>query len=209
MKKQFVITISRQLGSGGRHIGQQLAKSLGILFADREIISQAASALRIREKEVESREERALFWRSLIESYAMNTDDYLPTQLVIPIDRELYDAETNIIERIAAERSAIFIGRCSNFILMDHPHHVSVYVHASDTFRIARIKHLYKVTDEEATKMMIRSDKERGRYNKKYTGIVWTDLRQYDICLDTSKLGLEKSYQLLLTYLADRGINPQ
>jgi len=208
MKKQFVITISRQLGSGGGNIGQQLANSLGVLFADREIISQAAEQLRIREKEVESREERALFWRSLFESYAMNTDNYLPTQLIIPIDRELFDAETGIIERIAAERSAIFIGRCSNYILKEHPHHVSVYVHAGESFRIARIKHLYKVTDEEAERMMNRSDKERSRYNKRYTGIPWNDLRQYDLCLDTSKIGMEKSIQLLLTYLADRDINP-
>ncbi len=208
MKKQFVITISRQLGSGGGYIGQQLANTLGVFFADREIISQAAERLRVREKEVANNEERSVFWRSLMESYAMNTDSFLPTQLIIPIDKELFDAETDIIERIAAERSAIFIGRCSNYILREHPYHVSVYVHSSEAFRIARIKHLYKVTDEEAEHMMHRSDKERGRYNKKYTGTIWTDLRQYDICLDTSKLGMEKSIQLLLAYLADRGITP-
>lgn len=208
MKKQFVITISRQLGSGGSYIGQQLANSLGVFFADREIISQAAERLRVREKEVATNEERSLFWRSLMESYAMNADSFLPTQLVIPIDKELFDAETDIIERIAAERSAIFIGRCSNYILKDHPHHISVYVHAAESFRIARIKHLYKVTDEEAKRMMQQSDKERGRYNKKYTGIHWTDLRQYDICLDSSKLGMEKSIQLLLAYMTNRGINP-
>lgn len=208
MKKQFVITISRQLGSGGGYIGQQLAKSLGVFFADREIINQAAERLRIREKEVESHEERSLFWRSLMESYAMNTDSYLPTQLIIPIDRELFDAETDIIERIAAERSAVIIGRCSNFILANHPHHVSIYVHAGEAFRIARIKHLFRVTDVEAEQMKHRSDKERSRYNKKYTGIPWVDLRQYDICLDTSKIGMEKSIQLLLTYLTERGITP-
>ena len=208
MKKQFVITISRQLGSGGGYIGQQLANTLGVFFADREIISLAAERLRIREKEVATNEERSVFWRSLMESYAMNTDNFLPTQLIIPIDRELFDAETDIIERIAKERSAIFIGRCSKYILREHSYHVSVYVHASDAFRIARIKHLYKVTDEEAERMMHRSDKERGRYNKKYTGILWSDLRQYDICLNTSKIGMEKSIQLLLTYLADRGITP-
>jgi len=208
MKKQFVITISRQLGSGGGYIGQQLAKTMGVFFADREIITQAASTLRIREKEVESHEERSDFWRSIIESYAINTDNYLPTQLIIPIDKELFDAETDIIERITAERSAVIIGRCSNYILKDHPHHVSVYVHAGEPFRVARIKHLFKVTDVEAERMMHSSDKERSRYNKKYTGIPWTDLRQYDICLDTGKIGMEKSIQLLLTYLSDRGITP-
>jgi len=207
MKKQlYVITISRQLGSGGAYIGQLIAKTLGIFYADREIISEAAQKLRLLEKEVESREERTRFWQSLIESYTINTDNYLPTQLIVPIDRELFEAESDIIERIATERSAVVIGRCSNYILKAHPKHISVYVHATPEFRIARIKYLYKITDEEAEKKMHSSDKERSRYNKKYTGIDWHDLRQYDVCLDTSKLGLEKSSQLLLKYLADRGI---
>jgi len=205
-RNHYVITISRQLGSGGGYIGQQLAKRLAIFYADREIISEAAKKLRIKEDEVESRDEKALFWRSLIESYAMNTDNYLPTQIVAPIDRELYEAETDIIERIAGERSAVIIGRCSGYILREHPNHIRLYLYASEAFRIARVQFLYKVTEDEARKMMVRSDKERGRYNKKYAGMNWTDLRQYDLCIDTSKLGLEKTTSWIMQYLAERGI---
>jgi cytidylate kinase len=209
MKKpsHLIITISRQLGSGGAYVGMQLAKNLGIFYADREIISEAAKKLRIMETELESRDEKALFWRSLIESYATNTDNYLPTQIIAPIDRELYEAETEIIEGIAKERSAVIIGRCGNHILYEYPNHISFYFYADKGFRSSRIQKLYHVTEEKALSMIARNDKERGRYNRKNTGTDWNDLRQYDLSVNTGKIGLDKTVALIMAYLKERGIH--
>ncbi|MDP4276914.1 MAG: cytidylate kinase-like family protein, partial [Bacteroidota bacterium] len=195
-KIPFVITISRQLGSGGAYIGQQLAKKLHVFYADREIISEAAKKLSVKEKELETRDEKALFWQSLIESYAANTDNYLPTQIIVPIDRELFEAESEIIERIAKERSAVIIGRCGSHILRNYPNHISLYFHADNISRIARIRKLYEKSEEAAERMMLKSDKERGRYTHKFTGEDWNDLRLYDLTVNTGVLGMDGTVEL-------------
>jgi Cytidylate kinase len=205
-KSLFVITISRQLGSGGAYIGQQLAKNLDIFYADREIISEASKKLRVVEKELETREEKALFWRSLFESYVENTENYLPTQIVAPIDRELYEAETEIIQHIANERSAVIIGRCGHYILRRHPNHVSIFLHAGIDFRKSRVQAFFNVSEEEAMKMIVLNDKERGRYNHKYTGKDWTDVNQYNLSVDTSKIGVDKTVAVIMKYLELKGI---
>lgn len=205
-KSLFVITISRQLGSGGAYIGQQLAKNLNIFYADREIISEASRKLRVIERELETRDEKALFWRSLYESYVENTENYLPTEIVAPIDRELYEAETEIIQHMASERSAVIIGRCGNYVLRKHPNHVSIFLHAGIDFRKSRVQVYFNVSEEEAMKMITLSDKERTRYNHKYTGRDWIDVKQYNLSFDTGKIGVDKTVDLIMRYLELKGI---
>jgi len=201
----FVITIRRQLGSGGAVIGQKLADKLGIFYADSIIITEAAQKLRISESELKSREEKALFWRRLIESYKAKTDNYLPTEIA-PIDRQIFEAQTEIIERIAKERSAVIIGRCSNYILREHPNHVSVFLHADIDFRIERIQKLFNISEDSALKMINQSDKERASYTNKYISKDWTDLRQYDLSINTSKLGLDGTVEFITKYLEQKGL---
>ena len=95
----FVISISRQLGSGGAYIGQQLAKNLNVFYADREIIGQAAKQFSLLEEDLESLEEKiSSFWKSGVESFALNAlDTYVPPQIIIT-DRTLFKAEKEIIE---------------------------------------------------------------------------------------------------------------
>lgn len=204
---KFVITIRRQLGSGGATIGKALADKLGIFYADSFLITEAAKKLRINENELKSREEKALFWRRFLETYSSSYESYLPNQIG-PVDRDIFDAQTEIILEIAKEKSSVIIGRCSNFILKDFPNHYSIFLHADDKFRISRLMEVYKVTEDEARKMMIHNDKERAQYNRKYTGEDWTDIRQYDLSIDTSKLGIDNTVELILFYLAKKGIKP-
>jgi cytidylate kinase len=198
----FVITISRQLGSGGAYVGQQLAKNLNVFYADREIIGQTAKQLSVLKEDLESRDEKILsFWQSFIQSFAIAPDVYIPPQIMVPTDRELFKAETEIIERIAKERSAVIVGRCGSHILREHRNHVSIYLHGDVTFRKGRIQKLYNVSEEVAGGMIAQSDKERSHYNHTFTGKEWTDARQYDISIDTSKIGADKSIELIFKYL--------
>jgi len=126
----FVITISRQLGSGGAYIGQQLAKKLNIFYADREIICHVAKKLSVLEEDLESRDEKIRsFWQSFLQLCAFASDAYLPPPMIVPTDRELFKAEAEIIEHISKERSAVIIGRCGAHILREHPNHVSIFLH--------------------------------------------------------------------------------
>ena len=198
----FVITISRQLGSGGAYLGQKLAKNLNIFYADREIISLAAKQLSIFEGDLESRDEKtSSFWESFFQSYTFTSDMFVLPRILPPTDRELFKAETSVIERLVKERSAVIIGRCGSHILCEHPNHVSIFLHGDITFRKGRIQKLYNVSEEVAGKMIVQNDKERACYNNAFTGKEWTDARQYGISIDTSKIGVDKSVELILKYL--------
>jgi CMP/dCMP kinase len=198
----FVITISRQLGSGGAYIGQHLAQTLDIFYADREIIHQAAKQLSVLEEEVESRDEKIIsFWQSFSQVCAFTPGSYMPPEFFPPTDNDLFKTETEIIRRIAGERSAVIIGRCGSYILRDHPNLVSVFLHGDASFRKKRLQDLYNETEEKAGKMIAQSDKERALYYHAFTGREWTDARQYALSIDTSKIGVDKAVQLILNYL--------
>lgn len=204
MKKTspFAITISRQLGCGGAYVGHQLAKTLNVFYADREIIGQAAKRLSVLEEDLKSRDEKVLsFWQAFIRSHAVTPDTYVQPQILTPSDHELFKTESEIITRIAKERSAVIIGRCGSYILREHPNHVSLFLHGDMTFRKNRIRKLYDVSEEVAGKMIIQNDEERARYNQKFTGMEWTDARQYDMTIDMSKTGVGRAVELILKYV--------
>lgn len=198
----FVITISRQLGSGGAYIGQQLAKKLDIYYADREILSEAAKQLAVLEQDLESRDEKLLsFWKSFIHINGFATEYHLPPQMNFPFDREIFDAEAEVIKHIANERSAVIIGRGGFHILREYSNHVSVFLHADISFRSKRIQEMYNVSEKIALEMIARSDKERSQYIDTFTDKNWSDARHFNITLDTGKLGVDKSAALILNYL--------
>jgi len=203
MKKTtpFVITISRQLGSGGAYAGQKLAKSLDIFYADREIISKAAQQLSMIEEDFESREEKILsFWDSFLQVTAFVPEAYMAPQMMPATDRELFNAQAEVIQRIVKERSAVILGRCGFHILHGHQHHVSVFLHGDLEFRNRRVQKIYNVSEKAAAKMITISDKERTSYCKTFTGKEWVDARNYDISIDTGKVGIDKAVDLILEY---------
>jgi cytidylate kinase len=200
---QIVITISRQLGSGGAYIGQQLAKKLNIFYLDREIIRQAAKKLSVLEAELEPRDERTLpFWQSIFQLTGYSGPDvYIPPPIFVPSDREFFKAETEVIKQIASDRSAVIIGRCGSHILRAYPNHTSMFLHADIDFRKKRIEKLYNISQEDSSRMIAKSDSERSRYHHMLTGKEWTDARQYDLSIDTGKIGVDNGVQLILQYL--------
>jgi cytidylate kinase len=202
--KKFAITISRQLGSGGAYIGQRLAKKLDIFYADREIIDKVAKQFSVLEEDLAANDEKILsFWKSFWQFSTVAFDVYVPPALHGPTDQELFDAEAEIIQHIARERSSVIIGRCGSYILRDYPNHVSIFLHSDDASRKERTRKLYHVSEEEAERMMTLSDKERARYCKVVTSKEWdwNDSRHYDLSIDTSKLDVDKCVDLILDYL--------
>ena len=198
----FVITISRQRGCGGSFIGWQLAEEMNIFYADREIISKAAQQLSVLEEDIVSREEKMLsFWQSFMYTTAFAPDTTIPPETMIPTDRELFDAQAGIIEHIAKERSAVIMGRCGFHVLRGHSNCVSIFLHANNTYRNERIQKQYDVSKEDADKMIAQSDKERALYCKTFTGKEWTDAKNYDLSIDTGKLGADKTVELILNYM--------
>ena len=195
----YVITISRQIGSGGAYIGQRLATRLGISYIDREIVQQAAQRLNISKNTLLSRDERATTsWRSLLKPSVYSTPQaYVPHPL--PTDEEIYQAESDIILDIAKQTSAVIIGRGGHHVLRTHPRHLSIFLHADIAFRQQRIQELYHISPARALEIVRSSDESRASYLRMLTGGDWTDATKYHICLDTGILRLELVEEIIVT----------
>ena len=202
----YVITISRQLGCGGAYLGQRLAIRLNALYLDHEIVRQAAQELKMPEEYLVSRDEKVTSrWQSVLQSIAYsNSWSYAPPPLDIINDDKLYNVESDIITRIANQRTAVIVGRGGYYILRQHPRCLSVFLHASLEFRKKRVEELYHVSAQQALKLISSVDLERARYLRALTGQDGLDARQYHLCLDTSALGLEKAEVIILEALHAR-----
>jgi cytidylate kinase len=205
-EQPFVISISRQMGSGGPYVGQQLAAKLQVAYVDREIINKAAQQLQVSETDIESRDETITpLWREiLITSPYINPSLYVPPPICEPTDKELYQTESEIIDQISKNFSAVIVGRGGSFLLKDHPRHMSVFLHAAMPFRIKRVKMLYNLSEEKARKFIDSSDKARSIYLKAITGRDWIDVRQYQLSIDTSLTGLDGAVEVILAAIRVR-----
>jgi CMP/dCMP kinase len=203
----FVVTISRQLGSGGGFMGERLSARLNAMYLDREILRRAAEKLKVSEEELESLDEKTTpFWQSILLSsnYAAPALFTPPPAAAFPSDQDLFRVEAEIITHIAEKNMAIVVGRGGSFILRDHPRHASLYLYANISVRCQRIQAKYKLPVDKALKMIEDNDKGRSRYLHNVTGLNWTDTRQYNLCIDTGALELPKIEDIAIAYLQAR-----
>jgi cytidylate kinase len=198
MDEQYVVTISHQLGSGGAYVGMKLSKLLSIPFVDREILKKVADYLNLPEEEIENREERlASFWQNLSRMESLSDPIMGAGVEYSPSDKELYNLESEFIQEIAKKSSAIILGRGGRFILRDFPRHLSVFVCADLKDRIGRVSELYHIPENTSRKMIEKNDRERNAYIKSFTGLEWLDPRSYDICINTSSIGLDNAVTVI------------
>ena len=209
----LVITISRQLGSGGALLGQKLAEKLGMLYLDQKIIKEVAEKLGVLTEDIEWRDERIISeWRSVIKllasvqpkiSYPM-FEMAVPNVPVTLSNKELFEAESEIISRAAKEKPAVIIGRCGSYILRNHPKHVSIFLHANIEFRKQNVQEYYGVSDKDAAQIIESADKYRIRYIHEFTGCDMNDARQYHLSIDAGVLGLDGAVNLVSEYIQNR-----
>ncbi len=200
--KNLVITIGREFGSGGKYIGQELAKRLKINCYDNELVSKVAQDFNIDLMTLQSVDEKqkSSFWYGFATNYVFSKQQ----SEVLPISPEdsLFLKQSKIIEDLYNSESCVLIGRCADFILKDKPNVIKIFVYSSDLkFKIDRKVKFENCSEEEAKNNIIKTDKERADYYKHFTSQTWGDKSNYDICIDTSKLGVEKSVDLLENYI--------
>jgi cytidylate kinase len=203
----FVITISRQLGSGGSYLGQRVAARLGIHYADREIVRQAAIMLHVSEEAVEPMDEKITpVWQSLLRTFDHGRPElsYMPPANLPPLDDEFHLAQSTVITQIAESCSAVIVGRGGYHLLRDNPRHLAVFLYADADFRLRRIQEIYDVSADKATKLMETSDHDRRRYLHNVMGSDWTDALQYHLSLDTSALGFTLAEETIVHCLLAR-----
>jgi len=202
-KAPLIITISRELGCGGAYIGQQIAKKLNMYYADHEIVARAAEQFSANIVDVASQDERVEpLWKSLWSYYGTAPNVYIPSlKKYIPTSLELFNTESEIIKHIASEHSSVIIGRCGFYVLRNYSNRIDIFLHADHDFRVRRIEGLYSISEEEAKDMVAQNDKERGNYIRSFTGKEWTNSKLFDLSINTGKIGITKSLEIILDYI--------
>ncbi|MDA3732889.1 cytidylate kinase-like family protein [Niameybacter massiliensis] len=203
MKQPIAITINREFGSGGRLVGEKLAEALGMKFVDRLILTEAAKLMGVTEEHLKGFDEKA---PSIWQTSSINMGSYhgmaVPCYFYSLTNNDLYVTQVNLIEKMAKESSCVFIGRCANVVLEDHPQKLSIFLHADKEFKKAMIRDVYHFTKaDNIEKEMKRVDKERSNYYSNYTGFKWHDATQYDLTIDTGELGIDHTVKLIQTYI--------
>ncbi len=189
---KIIINVGRQLGSGGRVVAQLLAKEFGCQFYDREILNLAAKESGFSEKFFEQNDEHKGFFRSLFHTHLPHLSD-----TNIHANRfsqeSLFQFQSDAIRKAAQEGSCVFVGRCADYILRDMPECVNIFITARLDYRIQQVCKRHGCSESEASKIISEQEHERASYYNYYTGKRWGDSTSYDLCVDASLLGQEKT----------------
>ena len=194
--ENFVITIARQYGSGGRTVGQMLAKRLGVPFYGKEIIQMASDESGIDVKLFGQVEEGTKVKGALI----------APDQKGFISDENIFNYQAKVVNDLAEKEPCVIVGRCVNYVFRDRPNTLRVFIHAPWEFRVEKSREKISGGDEEIEKFLRKDDKRKQDYYRKFAGGDWSDATNYDLCLNSGKLGFEKCVDAILAQMEVMGI---
>mgnify|MGYP000659610460 CR=1 FL=1 len=199
-----VITIGRQYGSGGREIGQKLAKYYDIPFYDNELITRAAKESGFAEETFEKAEDKAT--NSLLYSLAMGINVYGNQDFGfsgLSLDDRIFLAQSDVIRKVADEGPCVIVGRCADYVLKERENVVNLFVRASMSYRLQRAIVNYQVDEKKAADIIMKNDKRRGNYYNYHVGEKWTDLNNYDLVVRSDLSGIDNAVKCICTYLGE------
>lgn len=209
--QKFVITINRELGSGGRTIGKMLAEKLGVSFYDKALIKELEKKFNLNKEEIEClKGSKTQWWREFINAamymgqnmnevwyyQRMSGDEF---HLVTTDD--MFKVEQEVLENLAKEESCIIAGRSGFYVFANHPNHLSVLIQAPMEHRIQRIMNKQNLSREEAEKVIKKIDDMRENYVKKFTGTSRYDTRNYDLVISMEGKTEQEAVDLILQYI--------
>ena len=201
-----VISLGRQYGAGGREIGEILSELMGIHYYDKELMRVASDHTGIEESRFHLADEKPgekVLYR-IMRGLRPNADK--PASGSLLSDENLFRFQKEVILQLAEkEEACVIVGRCADFILRDNPRLVSVFIHSDEDHRVERIARRTSYDPVQAAKNLKKIDKERSDYYNYYTGREWGDFSNYDLCIDSGKLGARASALLIIEYLKLRG----
>ena len=200
MKNPLIITIGREYGSGGREIGKALAEKLGISFYDKQIISLAAEKSGLSPEFITNNEQRVRsgFMQNLAASAAYQSGFF--SSQYLPLSETIFISQAQVVRDIAARERAVIVGRCADYILSGRKNTVNIFIHAPIEDRVRRIMALYQLSEAEAMKAIATSDKERGNHYFRYTDRKWGKAQNYDLCVNSALMGVERTAELLVSF---------
>ena len=201
--KHIIICVGRQLGSGGHDIARMLAMDFNAKYYDQELLNLAAKESGISEKFFEQNDERRGIFRSLFHLHASHVGDNNMYNNDFS-QENLFKFQSDAILKAADEGSCVFVGRCADYILRERTDVVSVFVSASKRFRIDQIMAKLNVDAPTANKYIKQRESQRASYYNYYTGKKWGSAESYDLCIDSSALGLMETEKIIAEFIRKR-----
>lgn len=203
MNKNIIVCIGRQLGSGGHDIARMLALDFGAKYYDRELLNLAAKESGFSEKFFELNDEQRGLFRSLFHLHTSHVPDDTMYQNNFS-QESLFKFQSDAILKAASEGSCVFVGRCADYVLREHDNVVSIFVTASMQFRIRQIMVKQQLDAAQARKFIEQREAKRAAYYNYYTGRKWGAAESYDLCIDSSVLGLQLTEKFIADFIRKR-----
>ena len=209
--KNYVITINRELGSGGRTVGRKLAEKLNVPFYDKVLINELKEKFKLSTEEIEKlKGSKRQWWREFINTamylgQGMNETLYYQRmsgkEEHLLTSNDMFEVEKEVLKNVAEEESCIIAGRSGFSIFANHPNHLSILIQAPMEHRIQRIMSKQQLSHEEAEKIIKKVDEMRENYVKKYTGTSRYDTRNYDLVINMEGKTEDDAVDLILSYI--------
>ena len=198
MNDYYVINLGRQLGSGGKEIGEKLAKDLGIAFYDKELINLASKESGLcKDEKADEKASQGLLGGLFGTRFPFITEGAYPYNSYLSND-SLFKIQSDVIRHLAEKQSCLFVGRCADYVLRDHPRCANVFVSASPQARIERLTKRLNISEEKAEEIMEKADKKRSSYYNYYSYNTWGAAATYHLCIDSSVLGIDQAATSLI-----------
>lgn len=195
MAEQIMIAISREYGSGGHEIADRIAKDLGLTIYDRNILDEIAEEKNVEVEYLEKYDEKPkrLIISRRVGAYSNSMEEILA------------DMQFEYIRKKAdSGESFVIVGRCAETVLRDREGLISIFILGDKEAKLARIKEKFHLNDADALAKMLRHDKKRKQYHNRHSDGKWGDSRNYDLCINSSRLGIDKTVELLEDYIRER-----
>ena len=196
-----IITIGREYGSGGRQIGQEVAKYFGIKCYDKELLEHAANESGICKELFENHDEKptnSFLYSLVMDTYSFGYSSSGFTDM--PMNHKVFLAQFDAIKKLASEGPCVMVGRCADYALADYPDCINIFIHSDMENRVKAVSKRLNITENKAKDLIQKKDKQRASYYNYYSSKRWGDSTSYHLTLDAGKLGIDGCVDMILKF---------
>ena len=202
--EKFVITINREVGTGGRTVGRKLAEKLGVKYCDKAVIDGLTQKFGLSPERIEEITAQKKSWWNDINNYYQTLvgSASMPMEAEVKLDNaSMFETEKQILQNLAAHESCVVAGRTGFMVFREWPNHLNVFIQASMAYRIQRVMRRQKVSEQEARDIIAKMDATREAYIKKYEDTSRYDTRNYQLVISMDDLSEDDAAEIILDYI--------
>ena len=201
INNKFIITINRELGSGGRTVGRKLAEKLNVEYFDKAVIKALEERYNLTAEQIEHlKGQETGWWEQFKRKMTFSDSEYDLNQTNIETE-DVFRAETQILKALAKDQSCVIAGRTAFYMFREHPNHLNIFIQSSMPCRMARVAREQNMSKEEARMVIEKVDKMRENYVQEFTGTSRYDTRNYQLVINMDEINEDAAVELILAYI--------